>query len=259
MKQTFRIKYLIIIIFVTLAFLILLFIGDSYFKKDYENPLRVAEAFACSLMVKDAKHMKSWSCKEIHNKIDKLESSQFPDYLLSVADERFGSNFKLVCFRRLADTIVCTYALDNSTFLFNPHNTPLLYTVVLEPCGPISLWERVKEFVYWKVPFGENIFGYPHIKQRWLAIDFHSEDNLEELYAQKIQEFKELLQKVKTSVKEKTYKDFNELVEKASDRLHTRLLQLNQWREQEKIEQNSQMRKLYRDYLADPENKAKEN
>jgi hypothetical protein len=248
MKKCPQIRSVLIIICVLLAFVILLLVVDSYSKSDYENPLRVAEAFANSLMVKDTENMKSWSCKELHDKIDEVKSSQLLAYISEQGGWHLSSKFNLVCFRRLDDTIVCTYALDNSTFLFNPHNTPLLYTVVLEPCGPISLWERVKEFVYWKVPFGENIFGYSHIKQRWLAIDFHSEDNLEELYAQKIQELEELSQKVKTSVKEKNYKDFNELAEKARDRLHTRLLQLNQWREQEKIEQNSQIRKLYQDF-----------
>jgi len=253
MKKKFR--YLIIIICVTLASVLLLLIGDSYFEKDYENPIRVAEAFAYSLMVKDAKHMKSWSCKEIHNKIDKLESSQFPDYLTSVAAGGHRSHFKLVCFRRLADTIVCTYALTDVGFLdFNP--APLFYTVVLEPLGPNSLWERVKEFVCFEVPFGDSIIGHPLTKQRWLAVDYYTEDDLDKIESQILIKFKTMGEILRKDMGEKP--DMDKFFDQLKTEFLWRLASQNQWREHEKIEQNVQMRKLYKNY-GGVDNKAKEN
>ncbi len=252
MKKTFQIKYLIIIICVTLASVILLFIGDSYFKKDYENPLRVAEAFAYSLMVKDKHTMKSWSYKEIHDKIDKLEPSQFTDEI----QQMFDSHFRLVCFRRLNNSIICTYALSDVGFLsFNA--PPLFYTVVLLPLGPNSLWERVKEFVRFEIPLGDSIITHTHSKQRWLVVDYYTEDDYDEVLSQVLITFKTFDQSSgkNTSKKFDTMKFVDEII----TGIQSQQAYQNQWREQEKVEQNSQMRKLYKNYHDGVDNKVKEN
>lgn len=240
MRKTLQIKYLIIIICVTLVSIILLFIGDSYFKKEYENPLRVAQAFAISLMLKDVEHMKSWSSETIHNKIDNLELSQFsdlPNY------EAYG-RFKLVCFRRLDDIIVCTYALSDVGFLnFNP--APLFYTVVLEPLGPGSLWERVKKFVSFKVPFGDSIVGHVREKQRWLVVDYYTEDDFDKIRCQIVIKFKTMRETLSKDMNGKP--DMDKLLDQLTTDALFRLAYKNQWREKEKVEQNLQMRKLYQD------------
>jgi len=252
MRKTFQTKYLIIIISVTLVSIILLFIGDSYFKKEYEDPLRVAQAFALSLMYKDVEHMKSWSCKEIHNKIDKLEPSQFTDFSLQ---RTFDTNFRLVCFRRLGETIVCTYALTDVEFL-NFTSPPLFYTVALLPIGSNSMWERVKEFVRFKVPFGGSIIAHTHSKQRWLVVDYYTEDDYDKILSEIVITFKTFGQTFGKGTSKKL--DTMKFIDKIITGIQSRVGYQNQWREQETIEQNLQIRELYKNYDC-LENKAKEN
>jgi hypothetical protein len=215
---------------------------DNHFKKDYENPLRVAEAFAYSLMTKDVEHMKSWSWKEIHNEIDKMKSTQFADFSLQ---RTFGANFRLVCFRRLDETIVCTYALTDVGFM-NFTSQPLFYTVALLPIGPDSIWERVKKFVSFKVPFGDNIITHTHSKQRWLVVDYYTEDNYDEVLSQILITFKTFGQSSGKNTSKKF--DTMKFIDEITTGIQSRLAYQNQWRDQEKIEQNLQMRRLYQDF-----------
>ena len=146
----------------------LIFILDDFFKSDYEDPFRVAKAFSYSYMTKNTKNMKSWAYKEVYEKIDNLQYS-------TPVDDRFSnySDFELVCFQRLGNTIVSTYGQN----IILPVELPLFYSVVLELVGSDSLWERVTEFIYFEVPLGRNICSFPRSKDRWLVVDFFTNDD----------------------------------------------------------------------------------
>ena len=163
-------RLIFICLIISICVLCLIFILDDFFRREYEDPFRIAKAFSYSYMTKDTEHMKSWSYKEAHDKIEDLQYS-------TPSDDRFSNydDFKLVCFRRLGDTIVSTYGQQ----IKFPDELPIFYSAVLQPNGPYSLWERVKEFIYFEVPLGSKICGFPRNKDRWLVVDFFTNDDYE--------------------------------------------------------------------------------
>jgi len=123
------------IFFAIIGAVVLIFMIDELFRNGSTNPLEVGRRFSFAYMNEVPKQMKMWAHKSAHNKIDQLRLSpiaaNIPGGGLSEED------LLLVCFRRLADTIVATYSLA----LFE--DSILLYTVVLRPRGSRpSLWER---------------------------------------------------------------------------------------------------------------------
>jgi len=203
----------------------IIFIADDCFKSKYQNPLNVAKAFSYSYMIKDSENMKSWADKRIYGKINKLQ------YSTPVDDSyRHWEFFELVSFRRLGYTIVCTYAYNDYK------NLPLFYSVVLEPTGPSSLWERVKDFIFYKIPFGDKFIGLPHHKDRWLVVDFFTNDDFETY----ISDVSKRLEKiVKGEINWKSH-----IME-----IKRRMNYENKWSDEEKIRQNAEMKELYMDYL----------
>jgi len=209
----------------------LVFILDDFFRSEYEDPFRVAKAFSYSYMTKDTEHMKSWAHKKAYEKIEDLQYSTSVDERLSVWDD-----FELVCFRRLGNTIVSTYAYD----LFE--KPPFLYTAVLEPVGSLSLWERIKDFIYSDIPLGSKVVGFPDYKRRWLVVDFFSKD--ENAYEKHINAF---IDKVNNE-------EWNSLISELQvdlemlDDISQRQLYEEKWSETGKIRQNEEMKILYWNY-----------
>jgi len=225
-------KRLLIVAFIIIAFLSLVFIADSYFKSEYKNPFRVAKAFSYSYMTKDTERMKSWASKKAYQKIDELQYSQ--------PVEDFGQNdwenFKLVCFRRLGNTIVSTYAYDQF------EESPFLYSATLEPVGPLSLWEKSKDFIHYKLPLGDKLVGFPYPEKRWLVVDFFAID-------------KDAYEKHITVFFNKATKDPKALISellidggKLLGEVERRISYENEWSQAEKIRQNEEMKRLYEHY-----------
>lgn len=215
----------------------LIFILDDFFRREYEDPFRVAKAFSYSYMTKDTEHMKSWAYKEAYEKIDDLQYST----PVSV-DEHLSdwNDFELVCFRRLGNTIVSTYAYD----LFK--EPPFLYTAVLEPVGSFSLWERVKDFIYFEIPLGSKICGWPRSKQRWLVVDFFTNDDYEKYITA-------FLGMTKNEVVDWLFS------EQFEEEIGQRQLYEDMWGDAEKTRQNEEMKILYRNYKGLQNNNADKN
>ena len=223
----------------------IIFIGDSYFKSELENPFRVAKYFAYWYMLKDSKSMKRWADENIYKKIDDL---QYSTPIIDVDNDPpppFADDiwqcFELVSCRKLGSTLVCIYAYDT----YDYENLPYFYSVVLTPVGPHSLWERFKDFLYYQVPFGKYFIGMADIKQRWLAVDFFTNDDFQK-YMDAFEEDVEKMRK-KEFDWERFKKKFEfEQIEMMLER--TRNFE-GKWSEREKIKQNEEMKKLYGDYL----------
>lgn len=207
----------------------LIFILDDFFRREYEDPFRVAKAFSYSYMTKDTEHMKSWAYKEAYEKIDDLQYST----PVSVA-EHLGhrDDFELVCFRRLGYTIVSTYA---QTIVVG-EELPLFYSAVLEPVGSDSIWERVTDFIYFKVPLGSKICSFPRSKDRWLVVDFFTNDDYEKyttaLLGTKNNEAVDWFFSVPSTEEIGQRQNYEEM-----------------WGDAEKIRQNEEMKILYKNYI----------
>jgi len=238
-----RRKKLLIIVVLIIAIPSIMFILDDYFRSEFENPIRVGKAFSYSYMTKNSKSMKSWTDKKTYNKIDELK------YLTPVED--FGiigtsvwEDFKLVCFRRLGHTIVSTYAYDRF------EEPPFLYSAVLKPVGPLSLWERCREFIYFRVPLGNRFVGWPHTKQRWLVADFFTGDM--DAYEKDITAF---FNKTPDVLISELRIDTEEMLEEIDQRLSYE----DKWGKTEKIRQNEEMKVMYRNYKVLHDKNSEEN
>ena len=205
----------------------LIYIVDDFFRKDYEDPFKVGKRFSFGYMLEDKSHMKSWSDKKFHDKIDKLPYEAPVHY--GEIEGHFWKSLDLVSSRKIGFTIVCTYALIEFDRL------PLFYTVVLEPVAPSSYWERFKNFVYFKIPLGDKILNKLSKKDRWLVVDFFTNDDFE-AYSD-------------TLVKEIYEQDILKKIEQFGKAIKVLKIYEKDWSNKEKIDQNEEMRKLYTDYL----------
>jgi len=230
-------RKLLIIVSLIIGVISIIFIADNYFRSKYQNPFRVAQSFSYSYMIKNSEDMKSWADKRIYGKINKLQ------YSIPLNDSYgdFWKFFQLVSSRKLGNTMVCTYAY------YDYENPPLFYSVVLKPTGSPSLWERIKDFIYFDIPLGDEFVEFPHDKHRWLVVDFFTNDDLETYI-------------FTSSEKNPTWFKMTEKGEIDWDALEKKLEQIkmkrkqmenyeNEWSDEEKIRQNAEMKKLYMDYL----------
>lgn len=211
--------------------------GDNYLRSDSENPLRVGKSFSYNYMTKDSEGMKSWADPIIYEKINELQYSA-PVY------EGFANStgyFELVCSRKLRNTIVCTYAYDDTY-----KGLPLFYSVVLEPTGSPSLWEKVKNFIYYDIPFGDELFGtFYQYKQRWLVVDFFTNDDFEKYISAQLEKIEK--EKIDWQNFEIKYEQMILEIEQMGN-------YENKWSNEEMIRQNKEIIKLYTDYLKGPNN-----
>ena len=203
----------------------MILIVDSWFKSDNSNPFRVSEAFLFSYMIKDSHHMKAWSDKEIHRRIDKLKYDKTNDLSSSYWD-----SFKLVSFRRFRNTIICTYTLAEDDY-----KSPLqVYSAVLKPTSSSTYWERFKHFIHYKIPFGDKIFEMLLHKDRWLVVDFFTDDDFDDYEAY---------------LDNLTTKDFYDFSSSLLERLDQKNNFENEWADREKKHQNEEIKQLYIEYL----------
>lgn len=232
-------KKLLIIIPLIISVPFLIFILDDFVRREFENPFRVGKMFCFSYVTQYSRNMKIWADKEVYNKIDNLQYSTRLS-LPGSAEEFAYKKFDLVCSRKLGNTVVCTYVLD----FFK--ESPFCYSVVLQPVGALSLWERVKKIISFEVPLGNKIVGFPHSKKRWLVVDFYTGDAYDK-YVAKVRKMKD-----GWDVLSATYwPTLEEMDEKQ--------IYEESWGQAEKTRQNKEMEKLYRIYRDLPHNNAKGN
>jgi len=238
-----NLKKFIIIIFLIICIPSIIFIADDKIRSYYENPFKVGKVFSYYYMTKNSEDMKSKADPIIYEKIDGLE------YL---APYNYGTNswdiFELVCSRKIWNTIVCTYA-----YYEYDKNLSFLYSAVLKPTGLPSLWERTKDFIYFKVPFGDNFISSTIYKQRWLVVDFFTTDDFENYYITSQENFFELTNQEK----------INEFLSTLEKELEQSLLiaqkmwnwnSSDEWGKREMIRQNREIKKLYADIFEEINN-----
>ena len=221
----------------------IIFIADDYFKSDLEDPFKVGNAFSYCYMLKNSEGMKLWAEKKIYKKIDDLQYSTPINYFEGLGD--IWQNFELVSCRKFGATLVCTYAYAT----YDYENLPYFYSVILKPVGPHSLWERFKSFVYFKVPFGDIFigkytFGKTYIKERWLAVDFFTNDDFQKY----VDAFKEDVEKIRKD-REGFKKEIKLWIEQTKIMVEREKNFEDKWGEREKVKQNEEIKKLYMDYL----------
>lgn len=201
----------LIIIFVIIGIIWAGFWLDTRFRLEYRDPFRVAKCFTYSLMVQDKDAMKSWAGehalnKPLRKKIDKLKfkrdfgkiqvpfspQERLPREFIS---ERVWDKFHLVAFERLYNEIVCTYMLEMEPFPL-PTGTPkwykegdrwLTYTVALSKVSYPTLWEKFRNLLY-EIPFVGKWVGSLEKSDRWIVIDFYSED-INKFVTRRVKEF----------------------------------------------------------------------
>jgi hypothetical protein len=211
--------------------------GDNYLRSNSENPLRVGKSFSYSYMTKDSEGMKSWADPIIYEKINKLQySAPVCAYFAN-----FARDLKLLCSRKLGDTIVSTYAYDTYEDYLPIKDLPLFYSVVLQPTGLPSLWEKVKNFIYYDMPFGDEVFGtFYQNKQRWLVVDFFTNDNFEKYTSAQLE---------KIGKEKINWQNFEIEPKQMILKIEQMENYENKWSNEEMIRQNKEMIKLYTDYL----------
>ena len=232
-------KKFIIIIFLIIGIPSIIFIADDKIRSYYENPFKVGKVFSYYYMTKSSEDMKSKADKIIYEKIDGLQYLAPYNY-----DTNSWDIFELVYSRKIWNTIVCTYA-----YYEYGKNLSFLYSVVLKPTGLPSLWERTKDFIYLKVPFGDNFISSTVHKQRWLVTDFFTTDDFENYY---------MISQEKTF--ELTNDEFPSTIKKELEQTLLIAQKMwnwnnsNEWGKREMIRQNREIKKLYADIFKEIKN-----
>lgn len=224
----------------------IIFVVDDKFRKDYENPFWVGKAFSFCYMNKDAKRMKNWSDEKIYQKIDELQysipliSDDYSDF--------YWRNFELVSSRRFGWSIVCTYSILPFA---DDERLPPFYSVVLQPIAPDSLWEKFRSFIS-DLPLGHKVFRPPRHKERWLVLDFFTDDDSEKyipiFYKEKIdiQEFQKQMNQWERDIEQM---DIEKEMKRTMKEVEQMKVFEKKWADREKIQQNEEVKKLYMDYL----------
>lgn len=227
------ISIIFILFFIVVA---IIFIFDSFFKNsDYGEPFNVGEKFVISYMLKDAENMKVWSDSSIYSRINELHYTKRINTIDATTYEEVG----LITHVKLENIIVATY----STYSYGDSlfkDEPLFYTVVLQPFGSETLWEKFKEFIYYKIPLGDKFFkSLPVINERWIVMDFYSNDDFEKYYNEKI----EKLSNINSWLSQQNNLKFNE-------EIYDKLSKYEKnWSQLEKIKQNDEIKNLYNLYI----------
>lgn len=241
-------KKFIVIIFLIIGVPSIIFIADDKIRSYYENPFKVGKVFSYYYMTKSSEDMKNKADKIIYEKIDSL---QYYNSTLLNDNINYWDNFELVCSLKIWNTIVCTYA-----YYEYDKNLSFLYSVVLKPAGLPSLWERTKDFIYFKLPFGDNFISSTIYKQRWLVVDFFTTDDFENYYITSQEKIFELTNQEK----------INEFLSTFEKELEQSLLiaqkmwnwnNSNEWGKREMIRQNREIKKLYADIFKEITNNNK--
>jgi hypothetical protein len=182
-------------------------------------------------MTKRSKDMKLYADNKTYEKIDDLQYLAPYNYEINYCD-----SVELVCSRKIWNAIVCTYAYFDYF-----KNVSFLYSVVLEPTGLPSLWEKVKYFIYCDIPFGNKYVWLSYHKQRWLVVDFFTNDDFEKYHFASREKDLELIKS-------------GEFTQASESELKQFVLNIGQiesyedkWIEEEMIRQNKEMKKLYED------------
>ena len=229
-------KKYIIIVFLIICIPSIIFIADDKNRSYYENPFKVGKVFSYYYMTKSSEDMKSKADKIIFEKIDGLQYLAPYNY-----DTNSWDIFGLVCSRKFWNTIVCTYA-----YYEYGKNLSFLYSVVLKPTGLPSLWERTKDFIYTKVPFGDKFISSTIHKQRWLVVDFFTTDDFENYYITSEKNDINLVNQGKA----------DEFISTINKEIEQSLLiaqkmwnwnNSNEWGKREMVRQNIEIKKLYAD------------
>ena len=198
----------------------IIFFVENYFKNEFKSPTIIGKKFAYWYMVRDP-YMKTFASKKIHKKIDRFCSSN-----INLHSEwiDYYDYLELSAFQRLGDLVVASY-------IFNDYpEEPFVYSVVLQPIGPVTLWERFKFFLFFKLHLGD----LPYLNQRWLVVDYYSNDNFEQ-YIESLKSGAVLSQLIMSS--KKTLEEF------IMD--YTRQDNFEDiWSKEEKFKQNSEVKKL---------------
>lgn len=201
-------KKILIIVGIIFFIAFATFYIDDYLRKASENPYRVGKAFSFAYMIGNKEAMKDWSDKSIHQKIEEENISDLSAHWNRFFDWDLFYLDKLE--RPAKEIIVATYTYnDEPSFSILPPSLaslPLHYSVVIEPIGGYSFWEKIKIFLYHNMPLHDKIFGFsfPTIKDRWLITDFYSKSKAE-IEKRESGQYKKALQnenRVKGKVKE---------------------------------------------------------
>jgi len=155
-----------------LGLIILVLFVNGLIRRRLLDPIRVGRSFSSAYMLHDKEKMKKWSHSYVHLKIDSLKFSQIKGQHLF--DDR---EFQLASFKRLGSTIVCSFSYHD---ILIDIDSPLVYSCVLEPCGPHSWWEEIKQYASYKIPINVLLFlkiSPSEPKKRWLVVDFYSRDD----------------------------------------------------------------------------------
>jgi len=233
-------KKFIIIVFLIIGIPSIIFVTDDNRRSKYENPFTIGKAFAYYYMTKSSEDMKLYSDKKIYEKIDGLQ------YLVPyIYEHNYCDDVELICSRKIWNTIVCTYA-----YYEYGKNLSFLYSVVLKPTGLPSLWERTKDFIYFKVPFGDNFISSTINKQRWLVVDFFTTDDFENYYITSEKNDINLVNQGKA----------DEFISTINKEIEQSLLiaqkmwdwnNANEWGKSEMLQQNRGIKKLYTDIFTE--------
>jgi len=243
--KNLEMKKFIIIVFLIIGIPSIIFITDDNRISKYENPFEVGKAFSYYYMTKSSEDMKNKADKIIYEKIDGL---QYYNSTLLNDNINYWDNVELVCSRKIWNTIVCTYS-----YYEYDKNLSFLYSVVLKPTGLPSLWEKTKDFIYLKVPFGDKFISSTIHKQRWLVVDFFTTDDFENYYITSQKNINDLINQDK----------IDEFLSTNKKELEQSLLiaqkmwnwnNSNEWDKREMIRQNREIKKLYADIFKEINN-----
>ena len=237
--KNLEMKKFIIVILLIICIPSIIFIADDKIRSYYENPFKVGKVFSYYYMTKSSEDMKSKADKIIYEKIDDLQYLAPYNY-----DAISWDNFELVCSRKFWQTIICTY-----TYYEYGKNLSFLYSVVLKPTGLPSLWERTKDFIYIKVPFGDKFISSTIHKQRWLVVDFFTTDDFENYYITSQEKIFELTNNEFLSTIKKELEQSLLIAQKMWNWSNS-----NEWGKREMIRQDREIKKLYADIFKEIDN-----
>jgi hypothetical protein len=249
-------KRLVLYIGLALVLIVIVLYVQDHNLESFEDPMWVANSFSYGLIIGDKQFMKNRSAKRIHNKIDISFPNEIPpDWLDEFVK---GKDLELVCLRRLKYSIVCTFKLDSIDLMpgiFSREGDPrfFFYTILVEPVGPSSWWESIKDIVYFKVPLGDKLVSW-RTPERWLVTDFYSKNDFPDYFVTCMERFKSMGKGIKSSFGETIYRDGNEskwvetFAESLVSSLERDMNYINGWKQRELGKQNAEIKALYADF-----------
>ena len=210
---------------ITIAFILATLLIQHKLNDDYKDPVKIGWYFTYANIIGNKETAEGTSDKKIHSRLKNLSTI---DESLINANNLYMSNYK-----RVGDRIVATYSYVDLGKVWH-------YTLVLAPIKEPTWYEKIQEFIFFTLPFGDKIISLPLTQDRYLVTDFYTKSLFN------INEYNKLVSEdYKLRLKQNT----NEIFKSWDNQLKKEDIYYESFTKQELINQYEETQKIINNYL----------